>query len=289
MRFPFLSLALVFTLSLTAACSSSSDGAATTPGNDSGTTPTDGGGGGGHLAFKTHVILGDSISDRGGAGPFFYDLLDQNDDAKYPDHAGKDFKTIYGADLAVKKTSKAGATSANLGGQIAALGTSLEGPVLVTITIGGNDVQAALPTILMGGDDTSKRDDFAMYLSDAFGELTKPDRFGPGVQVKVLVANVYDPSDGTGNFKFATGTKCPGALQYWPSSKPTAPLLDNWEKVMADTAAKYPGVTVLDLRAKFNGHGVPATETWFYGDCIHPNTPGHNQIRDLFFEAAKQL
>ena len=28
------------------------------------------------LAYETYVILGDSISDRGGSGPFFYDLLD---------------------------------------------------------------------------------------------------------------------------------------------------------------------------------------------------------------------
>ncbi|MGZ3477331.1 MAG: SGNH/GDSL hydrolase family protein [Polyangiales bacterium] len=291
MRLSLLSLAFVsFTFSV--ACSSSTDApAAGGPSNDSGTIgATDtGSGGGGTTAFKTHVILGDSISDRGGQGPFFYDLLDQNDDTKYPDHAGKDFKTIYGADLVVQKTSKAGATSANLGGQIAALPSTLTGPVLVTITIGGNDVQAALPALLMGGDDTAKRADFAMYLEEAFSELTKPDRFGAGVQVKVLVANVYDPSDGTGNFKFASGTKCPGALQFWPASKPTAPLLDNWEKVMTDTAAKHPGITVLDLRAKFNGHGVPAGETWFYSDCIHPNSPGHNEIRDLFFDAAKQL
>lgn len=291
MRLPLLSLAfLSLTVSFAAACSSSTETPATTPGNDSGTTQTDtGGGGGGTTTFKTHVILGDSISDKGGAGPFFYDLLDQNDDAKYPDHTGKDFKTIYGADLAVQKTSRGGATAANLGGQIAALPATLTGPVLVTITIGGNDVQAALPTILMGGDDTSKRNDFEMYLEDAFSELTKPDRFGAGVQVKVLVANVYDPSDGTGNFKFASGTKCPGALQFWPASKPTAPLLDPWEKVMTDVAAKHPGVTVLNLREKFQGHGVPATDTWFFGDCIHPNAPGHNEIRDLFFDAAKKL
>jgi lysophospholipase L1-like esterase len=58
---------------------------------------------------------------------------------------------------------------------------------------------------------------------------------------------------------------------------------------MTDTAQKYPDVTVLDLRAKFNGHGVPAAETWFVFDCIHPNAKGHNQLRDLFFAAAKEL
>ena len=293
MRLSLLSLAL-FPFAFAVACSSSDD-APSTAATDTGTAATDSGGTtedstpSGTTAFKTHVILGDSISDKGGAGPFFYDLLDQNDDAKYPDWAGKDFKTIYGAGFAVEKTSKGGATSANLGGQIAALPKTLTGPVLVTITIGGNDVQAALGTIITGGDDTPKRNDFAANLDEAFTTLTAADHFGAGVQVKILIANVYDPSDGTGNFKFASGSKCPGALAYWPAGKETATLLDKWEKVMSDTAAKYPAVKVLDLHAKFSMHGVPAAETWFYNDCIHPNAIGHNQIRDLFFGAARAL
>jgi lysophospholipase L1-like esterase len=209
-------------------------------------------------------------------GPFYYDLLDQ------------DLKGLYG-DVKVEKHSKAGATSSQLGGQITTIPKNLDGPVLVTITIGGNDVQQAMPAIITGGTDDKARADFATYLDDAFKALTAPDAFGAGVQVKVLIANVYDPSDGTGNFKFASGTKCPGALGYWPAGKQTGPLLDKWEQVMTDEAAKFPGVTVVDLRAKFQGHGVPAAETWFYSDCIHPNTPGHSSLRDLFLDATKKL
>jgi lysophospholipase L1-like esterase len=229
--------------------------------NDSGTT--------GAKSFKTHVILGDSISDGGGESPFFYTLLDQDLNAKY-------------GGVKVVKVSKGGSKASNLGGQINTITTPLEGPVLVTITIGGNDVQAAIGTIVTGGDDTKQRNDFREFLDAALADLKKPDRFGPGVQVAVYMTNIYDPSDGTGNFKFASGTKCSGALGFYPAGRPTAPTLDPWEQVFTDLAAKYTDVHVLDMRAKFNGHGVPSTDTWFVPDCIHPNAKGHAAIKDLF-------
>ena len=267
------------------ACSGGSD-AGSPPqanGQDSGTAES--GAQAGKRAFKTHVILGDSISDRGGAGPFYYDLLDTNDNGKYPEGSGKDLKTLYGPDLAVVKASKAGARAQNLGGQINSITGPLAGPVIVTMTIGGNDVQAALGKLLTGGDVTAERESFRGFLDEALGLLKQPDKFGPGVEVVVDVANVYDPSDGTGNFKFASGTKRGGALGFYPAGQPTAPQLDPFEVIFADVAAKYKDVHVLDLRAKFNGHGVPAAETWFVPDCIHPNTAGHDAIRDLFWEA----
>lgn len=239
-------------------------------------------------AFRTHVILGDSISDRGGEAPYFYDLLDKNDDARWPGDAGKDFATRYPG-IQVQKKSRGGSTAANLGGQIDALPTRLDGPVLVTITIGGNDVQAALAKILTSGDDSKNRADFGEFLEESLGKLFTKDRFGPGVEVAVLMTNIYDPSDGTGNFTFASGSKCGGALGIWPASKPTAPLLEPWQKVMTDVAAKHPGTVVLDLHGKFAGHGVPGAETWFVKDCIHPNAVGHDAIRDLFWEAVQKL
>ena len=38
----------------------------------------------GAKSYRTHVILGDSISDLGGDAPYYYDLLDRNDDARRP-------------------------------------------------------------------------------------------------------------------------------------------------------------------------------------------------------------
>jgi lysophospholipase L1-like esterase len=264
--------------------SGTGDGDAGPPAGEDAAAPPPGG-----TVFKSHVILGDSISDRGGEAPFFYDLLVRNDDAKWPNWKGKDFKTVYGEGINVVKGSRGGARSINLVSQARALGTSLPGPVLITITIGGNDVQAALGKIIQGQDDAPDRVDFRRYLTEALDELTKPARFGAGVDVQILLSNIYDPSDGTGTFRFANGRRCGGALGFWPADKKTKPLLEPWNGVMVEVAAKYPQVHLLDLRALYEGHGVPAERPWFVSDCIHPNAPGHDAIRALFFDAAATL
>jgi lysophospholipase L1-like esterase len=269
-----------------------------TGGDDAGPASTGGSTGGSEtggaptttaLAFKTHVILGDTISDGGGQGPFFYDLLDTNDDTAYPAFAGKDLTTKYGSDLNIVKASKAGSTAAALLGQAQGLPTSLPGPVLITITIGGNDVQGAMGAIVISGNDTTQLSTFSKNLDATLQELTKPNRFGQGVDVRILLANVYDPSDGTGVFAFANGSKCPGALALWPANKPTDPSLLPWEAAMATTAQPYSQVVVLGLHDEFHGHGVSATPTWFFTDCLLPNATGHEQIRELFWGAVTAL
>ena len=53
--------------------------------------------------------------------------------------------------------------------------------------------------------------------------------------------------------------------------------------------AKYgDAVVTVDMRAKFEGHGVGKLKegtSWFDPDCIHPNTTGHDEIRKLFLGA----
>ncbi len=230
------------------------------------------------LAFKTYVILGDSISDGGGQAPFFYNSLTT------------DLQGKYGADVKIVKASKGGAKTVNLDAQVGGLPTALAGPVLVSITIGGNDVQAAIPGILTGGDGSADRTAFQGYLKTALDELTKPGRFGDGVQVRVLLSNIYDPSDGTGNFSY-DGKKCGGALGFFPAGKTTDTLLDPWEAIMSDEAKAHTGVTLLALRELFKGHGVETglATTWFVSDCIHPNATGHEQLHQLFWGATQKL
>ena len=240
--------------------------------------------------FKTHVILGDSISDRGGEGPFFYDLLDANDDTKYPAFKGKDLATKYGiGPSAIEKHSKGGSKSADLLNQAKLLPTTLAGPVLITITIGGNDVIGALADLQLNHTDVPERTAFTTNLDASLAELTTPGRFGAGVTVKILLTNIYDPSGGNGDFKFSSGASCPGAFGFWPAGTPTEPLITPWETVVTTVTAKYPQATSLDLKARFHDHAVPAATTWFYTDCIHPNALGHDQIRQLFWDAVSAL
>ena len=273
-------LLLVASFAVVAACSDSStstpgpngsSSGASSSGGDNGDTPDAGENAGPGAAFKSYVILGDSISDRGGSGPFFYDLL------------GEDLKAKLG-DVNVVKNSKGGAVSKQLPAQVTGLPAELPGPVAVSVTIGGNDMQAAAIAILNGSDEED-RNAYGENLTKAYDELTKDGRFGAGVKVTIFHATIYDPSDGEGNFAEAG---CPGLLSALPK-QPTRTFWDNWNKKGADTIAKYGNAVVsVDLRGKFDGHGVGKLKdgsSWFAPDCIHPNTTGHDEIRKLFFGA----
>jgi lysophospholipase L1-like esterase len=256
--------------------------------------------------YKTIVIVGDSISDVGGGGgageqPFYRTLLVKNDDALYPEWKGFDLATCWALDptMNVVKASKGGAVASvpspndagNKGillNQVTALPATLPGPVLVVGTIGGNDVQRGLVTLLTGkpAQVQAQVDAFAAGFGLAMANLTKADRFGAGVKTDVLMTNVYDPSGGTGHFYYEPkGATCPGALAYWPDNQETATSLVQWNTAMATEAAKYAGVTLLELSAPFAAHAVatPAATNWFYQDCIHPSSLGHNAVRGVFW------
>ncbi len=187
----------IFVLSLlgflSVACGSSSDGGGGSGGSAGmGTGGSAGMGTGGAAggtgkacpnSYGTFVVVGDSISDVGSGTdlgaqqPFYRELLVQNDDAKYPDWQGKDLTACWGS-VNVVKVSKGGAKTPDLVGQVQGLPASLPGPVLVVGTIGGNDVQSALPAVLLGQDVSGQLAAFSKDLDDTFAELTKPDRFG---------------------------------------------------------------------------------------------------------------
>ncbi|MCA1663095.1 MAG: SGNH/GDSL hydrolase family protein, partial [Myxococcales bacterium] len=110
-------------------------------GGDSGGT----GGNGGPLLradakVGTYIALGDSISDRGGSGPFFYELLNADLAAKYP---GLVFVhgAVQGAITDVFSDNQPSGAPL-LRTQIDSLGTSYAGDIVVSITIGGNDLNA---------------------------------------------------------------------------------------------------------------------------------------------------
>jgi hypothetical protein len=320
-----------FTFVIIAACSSSSGSTdAVTPAGDDGGTSTneggggdDGGGGGGGTdvpppsacpasSHKTLVIVGDSISDVGSGGgadepPFYRTLLVKNDDAKYPAWKGFDLATCWGLDESthVVKASKGGAkatipannTPSNMGvlvNQVKSLPATLEGPVLVVGTIGGNDVQAGLVAVLTGNAQQAQKniESFAAGFGAAMADLTKADRFGAGVKVDVVMTNIYDPSGGSGHFYYEPEKKtCPGALGLWPDNQSTDAELTKWNVAMTTEAAKYSAVKMVEMRSPFVKHSVstPPGTNWFHDDCIHPNALGHDAIRGIVWAGLVQL
>ena len=117
-------------------------------------------------------------------------------------------------------------------------------------------------------------------LAAALGELTKPDRFGAGVEVHVFEADIYDPSDGKGDF---SKHGCPAPLSLLPVT-PTDGFFTNWNAVVDDEVPMHGVSLVSPLHSTFYGHGVGnAADRWYANDCIHPNKKGHNELRRMFW------
>ncbi|MBW2453304.1 MAG: SGNH/GDSL hydrolase family protein [Deltaproteobacteria bacterium] len=208
------------------------------------------------------VVLGDSIGAGGGEGPFYYDELLALLEVFYA-------KTIHYVNHA-----QAGSTTMALEKQIAALPAELPGPVAVVITSGGNNMIYSSLQIMTGLDQLA-RDRMGGHIDGALSALLVPDRFGSGVTVHVLEANIYDASDGQGNF----GSGGCAVLFNVPSG--SAAIFDSWNAVIADQVTAH-GQTLIDIHASFTGHGFNSPPSWYVSDCVHPNVTGHGMLTQSF-------
>ncbi|MBK8996061.1 MAG: SGNH/GDSL hydrolase family protein [Myxococcales bacterium] len=241
-----------------------------TAGSSSGGTGAGGAGGTGGSAGSAAltsvgslVVLGDSMSDGGGTPPFYYNLLQQDLKVKFPT-------------LSYKNNAQSGSKTSALVGQIKNLPATLPGPVAVCITSGGNDMKAELAAII-GGLDGPARATMGANISAALDALLAPGRFGAGVAVHVFEANIYDASDGQGNFganNCAFGKGLPAI--------PTTTFFANWNgEIAKQVAAK--GQYLTDIHGLFLNHGFNNPPNWYASDCTHPNSTGHDQLRRHFY------
>ena len=276
----------LFVSSLLAGC-----GGTASVGGVGGTGGTGGGGAGGGTGVGgnagpllasdaqvgTYIALGDSISDGGGVAPYFYDLLKADLTAKFPGlmyvhGAQKDAITDVYSD-----NQPQGAPT--LKAQIAALDHNYPGDVVVSISIGGNDLNAhSLQAI--SNTDAALRAEFDAHLADELGELTTPGRLGSG-KVYIVLANIYDFTDGMGDF--AT-VGCGPGVNISPTAVQTG--FNNWNMVLATNIAKAGGA-LYDMYNDFHGHGYnnpDKTQLWYDASadptvCLLPNAAGHDAIR----------
>lgn len=210
------------------------------------------------------VILGDSIGDGGGQAPYYYTLLRD------------DLAAHYGGIEYVNRAQSGSETGA-LVGQINGLPASLPGPVVVVITSGGNDMKSNLPAVVTGFDAPMLAQ-LSANIDAALEDLLTPGRFGAGVEVFVFEGNIYDASDGAGDFgqqdcNFANGVP----------AIPSDVFFDRWNDAIRD-AVEARGQTAVDMHEYFHGHGYHATPSWYASDCTHPNALGHDELHRLFYE-----
>jgi hypothetical protein len=246
-------------------------------------------------AAPTRVIyLGDSITAGYGvtSGEPYRDLLWANDSGMWPDYDSVDLTSSYPDLNELIDVSVPGATTDTLvAGQLpdlsARLGDSVSGETIVVLTIGGNDLQAAILTLLASSDPDAAAAELIDGVRDNMDTIVDyfddSARFPDGAYV--YIANVYDPTDGVGQ-----AGSCFFGLDlsaYWGYFTDA----NNEIRDFAETR----GVGMIYMAGHFMGHGMNYTDEsldhydaddntgWFASDCIHPNDRGHHEVRRLFW------
>src|SRR5215218_3685808 len=231
-----------------------------------------------------YAALGDSMSIddyAGGPGRGAASLLWRNRDHDFPAWAGRDLTTGDPSARLVLLASD-GATSTTVAGEqlgrLRRLGVT---PTLATVTMGGNDLLAAY------GDATAARRTIRRVVDN--GRLVLGGlRSLMGSEAPILVATVYDPSDGSGD----AGRL---GLPPWPQALELLAELNRALRVLAEDHQAL----VAEVHARFLGHGLaagdstqpaahpPDRDLW-YCDLIEPNAWGASEIRAAFWATLEQ-
>ena len=198
-------------------------------------------------------------------------LLYKNADDVWPDETGADLTSLVPGVAYENLATDAATIGEVFGEQLAALADSDE-PSLVTLTVGGNDLLSAYgsrprPALL---------ERIVKDIMDGYEVLVDTIRGRTGGGPLVL-ATVYDPSDGTG--------KIPGVYD----DLPPLPLdaLERFNAHVRQLASGTPGVLLADVHAHFLGHGVtaPEAERWYWRrSFIEPNARGASEVRRVWYD-----
>ena len=234
-----------------------------------------------HLAV--HAALGDSMSIddyAGGPGRGAASLLWRNRD-DFPAWAGRDL-TAADPTARLALLASDGTTSTTVAGdQLGRLRRMGLSPSLATVTMGGNDLLATY------GDTTAGRRAIRTVVDN--GRLVLAGlRALMGSQAPIIVATVYDPSDGSGDAGRLGLPPWPAALE----------LLAELNRALRTLATEHQAL-VADVHDRFLGHGLvagnptqpvadPPNRDLWYCNLIEPNAWGASEIRGAFWTMLEQ-
>jgi lysophospholipase L1-like esterase len=255
-----------------------------------------------HIWSEKKVLLlgiGDSITDGFGArdGFSYFDLLVKNPIGDSNDMSGKNLSAVF-PKLTTKNIAASGTTSIQHIEDIKSLKIEPNIFGIIVMTTGGNDLihnYGRLPPeegAMYGATFEQANpwiDNFGKRLDSMIIKLKEV--FPAGCQI--LLANIYDPSDGTGNtLTWLTG------LPAWPDGEK---ILTAYNKIIAECADKYDYVHLVDIHTYFLGHGIHCRKIWikhyrwkdptywYYLNIEDPSERGYDAIRRLFLNEIVML
>lgn len=198
-------------------------------------------------------------------------LLFRNAEERWPDDLGNDLSSLYPG-IELLNLAQDGATIGDVFGEQLTQLDETDAPVLITLTVGGNDLLSAYGS----RPKRALLDRIVQDIAEAYDFLVEQlvTRFPNGV---VIVNTIYDPSDRSG--------KIPGV------SDEVGPLpldvLDRMNDHIRALAIGTPRVLLADVYARFLGHGVSVAESaqWYWRrSMIEPNALGASELRHLWLE-----
>ncbi len=240
------------------------------------------------------IGVGDSIT-RGLGAPghlTYFPLLMYNDDAFYPDMAGKDLSHVVTVQSFRNYAQDYSVSQEHVDRQLVEIpqyDESVHG--IIVITSGGNDLihnygRSAPQHDAMYGCSYKQAHQWCELLKSRLDALLlgTMEKFPGGCDI--FFANIYDPTDGVGD------PQTVGLPRWRASSK----VLNLTNQKIAELCEKYPNVHLVDIHSEFLGHGIHCDEFWrkhydeddphywYYVNLEDPNLRGFDAIRRLFLK-----
>jgi hypothetical protein len=232
-----------------------------------------------------YVALGDSISIddyAGGPGCGAASLLHENT-LRFPEFDGKDLSSRLSG-IRLELLAADGATAPDVAGLQVRNLPGLGGDIAVaTLTCGGNDLLRIYGADLQVGEVAAQ--ELREYLDEILDALRSQAADG----AIVIVGNIYDPTDGTGDPDLFGGVPWPDGMQ----------ILDLMNEAIEEKADEYDAL-LADIHSHFLGHGVAAEDpghpyhnpddpTHWYEHVIEPNWRGASEVRRVFWQRVEQV
>lgn len=173
---------------------------------------------------------------------------------------------------------------------------------LVIMTVGGNDMMAAVEDLLegaSGADILAAVDAYADLMDEAIRWFRDNESTLFPSGVSVIFGNVYEYTDATGDI---TSCELADDFGYGDVGDSAAGLREGYLRInerFMQTATET-RTDVIFMLEHFCGHGFyagdpdnecyrgPDAETWFDLTCIHPNPTGHQKIAEMFFDVVME-
>jgi hypothetical protein len=231
------------------------------------------------LAFgcgrETTVILGDNLSSSPTFNKSYAGLLTENDDALFPDFAGRTLGEVV-------QLGRGGNSFRSTARSSEAPDLEAHDPDVVIVELGSNDLMGVFLRLVRS---ETLRADFSPEMEEIRTDARAVLATIPS-GARVFVTNVYDPTDGQGDVAELAAKLIPPGLGIDVSTltpELTLAVIEEGNRVIEEEASAI-GATLVDIRAPFLGHGFHAEgdDKWMRG-IFDPTLRGAHELRRVLW------